>query len=310
MSLKNKNITIFGGSGFLGTQLVRDLTQLGANIKVVCRRPDNARHLRVNGPTGKVVIQAGNIRNDVAVSSALENTDIAINLVGILFQHGKQRFEEVQAKGAERIARIASEKKVGKLISISALGVDTPGKSRYARSKIAGEKAVLDAFPKAVILRPSVIFGESDEFFNKFASILSIAPAFPLIGGGKTQFQPIYVGDVSKAICNAALDDKYSGKVFELGGPEVMTMKQVLEYTQKQIKSHCCLLPIPFSMASLMGSFIELLPNPPLTRDQVKLLHQNNVVSEDANTIKDLGIDQLVHVDLIAPKYLARYRKV
>lgn len=306
--MKGKNITLFGGSGFLGTYLGKKLVERGARVKVVCRHPERAKHLRVNGPTGRIVVATGNIRDEASVERAIAGADVVVNLVGILFQHGKQRFEEIQAQGAERIARISKEAGVKSLIQISALGVDKASNSRYARSKYAGEQAVMNAFPKATILRPSVLFGIEDDFFNKFASLLSIAPTFPLIGGGHTKFQPIYVGDVAEAICNAIEDKKTQGQIYELGGAEIMTMKDVLRYVKHHIGSKTCLVPIPFSMASLVGSFLELAPTPPLTRDQVKLLKTDNIVSEGAKTIADLGIDKVTPIEMIVPSYLNRYR--
>lgn len=308
MDIKGKNITVFGGSGFLGTQLVKQLAEKGAMVKVISRFPEKAKHLRVNGPTGRIVLQSGNIRSEDSVRNALRNTDIAINLVGILYQKQKQRFDSVQARGAETIAKIASELKVKKLIHISALGIEKSGKSRYARSKYTGEQAVLNAFPNAVILRPSVIFGKDDSFFNKFASILALSPMFPLIGGGHTKFQPVYVGDVVKAICNAIQSEKANGSVYELGGPDIVTLKELLHYIKEQIHSKTILFPTPFSLASLMGSIFEFLPSPPLTHDQVRLLHHDNIVNEEALTLKDLGVDHLVSYKVIAPEYLKRYR--
>ncbi len=305
--MRGKHITVFGGSGFLGTYLVKKLVEHGALVRVVCRHAEQAKHLRVNGPTGAVVIAGGNIRDDEAVRRAVNGADAVVNLVGILFQRGRQRFDEIQAQSAERVARLSKEAGVKTLVHVSALGVEKASNARYARSKLTGEKAVFNAFPEATIIRPSVLFGIEDDFFNKFASLLALAPVFPLIGGGKTKFQPVYVGDVAQAICNAIALPESKGHIYELGGADVMSMGEVLRYVRSHINSSTLLLPIPFSLASLIASALELCPTPMLTRDQVKLLKSDNIVSDDALGLSSLGVEQATPIDTIVPAYLKRY---
>lgn len=307
--MDNTRITVFGGSGFLGTYLVRKLAQRGAMVQVVCRHPNEAQHLRVNGPTGRVTLRSGNIRNNEAIANAVKDADVVINLVGILYQSGKQRFEEIHAQGAERIAAAAKAAGVKRLIHVSAVGSDRLSKSRYARSKLTGEQAVMSTFPKATIVRPSVMFGPEDDFFNRFASLATIAPVLPLIGGGKTKMQPVYVGDVAEAICNAITHPDSKGNIYELGGAEIMTFREILEYILRITQRKAILLPLPFSLASLLAFFLELAPIPILTRDQVKMLRSDNVVSESMPTFKDLGIQNPTLLDSVVPGYLKRYSK-
>jgi NADH dehydrogenase len=231
-----------------------------------------------------------------------------VNLVGILAESGKQTFEDVQHQGAARVAQAAAAAGIARFVQMSAIGADENGESAYARTKGLGERAVLDALPQATILRPSVVFGPEDGFFNRFAAMARLSPALPLIGGGHTRFQPVYVGDVADAAVVALDDEGARGKTYELGGPHVYTFRRLMEILLQTIRRKRFLVPIPWSVAYVQGSVLQNLPGAPLTRDQVKLLESDNVVSEGTLTLADLGIDPPHAVEVIIPTYLERYR--
>ncbi len=304
---KQKIITVFGGSGFLGIYLVRELAQRGHIVNIVSRSPDRALHLKTNGPTGQIVLTKGDITDDESVARAVANADAVVDLVGILYEKGRQRFQAIHTVGAEHLAKAAKKAGAQQFIYVSALGIAQAASSRYARTKLAGEQAVQAAFPGAIILRPSVMFGPEDNFFNQFANLFRFAPFAPLIGGGKTRMQPVYVGDVAKAI-GEVLDHPVDGNLFELGGAKIYTLKEIFEYILREIGRKREFLNVPFWCASLKAGFLELLPVPPLTRDQVKLLHTDNVVEKDAPGFRQLGIKP-VAMEEIVPAYLVRYRK-
>lgn len=304
-------ITVFGGSGFLGRHLVRALAKRRYRIRVAVRRPELAGHLQPLGSVGQIHAVQANLRYPRSVEAAMRDASIAINLVGILFERGRQQFNLVQAQGAEQVALAAST--VGaKVIHVSAIGADENSPSLYAQSKARGEAAVLAAAKDAVIFRPSIMFGPEDDFFNRFASMARFLPALPLIGGGQTRLQPVYVGDVAEAIA-AAVDGKArAGTIYELGGPEVRTFKEIMEYVLATIERNRLLVPLPFALAKLQASFLQFLPKPPLTPDQVELLRVDNVVSEQAiaerRTLDGLGLPA-TPADAIVPSYLWRFRK-
>lgn len=305
---KQQNIVIFGGSGFVGRYVVQRLAKLGHSINVVSRSPEDNIAAKPAGPVGQISFTSGSITNEDDIKKTIKNTDIVINLVGILYSKRKQSFAAVHARGAEHVAMYAKEAGVKRFIQMSALGVDKKSVSYYARSKLAGEEAVLAAFKNATIIRPSVIFGEEDNFFNLFAAMSSISPFLPLIGGGKTKFQPVYVCDVADAIVSILESPDSKGKIYELGGPEILTFKQVLQYILSVTCRKRLLLPIPFVFAKLQAFFLEFLPVPPLTRDQVNLLKTDNVVSKKALTLSDLNITP-TPVDAVVPHYLSRFAK-
>ena len=308
--LKNKIVTVVGGSGFIGRYVVSQLCAKGYQVRVIVRNPDNALYLKTAGDVGQVSILPGNIGNNASLQGKLEHSFAVINLVGILFERGKQTFDALQAGGAGNLAGMAKAAGAKHFIQISALGVDTAGKSNYAKSKLAGEKAVLAAFPEAVIVRPSIVFGAEDNFFNQFATLSCFAPALPLIGGGKTKFQPVYVADVTKAIILLLENTRFNGQVIELGGPQTFSFKAILQFINSTIHRNTRLVNLPFGIASLIGTFAQFLPKPFLTPDQVTLLHYDNVVNPGANTFADLGI-QPESVQAIVPHYLQRFaRKV
>jgi len=304
-------VTVFGGSGFLGRHVVRAFAKRGYRIRVAVRRPDLAGHLQPLGRVGQIHAVQANLRYPTSVEAAARDADIVINLVGILFERGRQRFETVQAFGAEAVA-LAAAAFGARLVHVSAIGADENSPALYARSKAMGEKLVLAAMPDAVILRPSVVFGPEDDFFNKFAATARIAPALPLIGGGKTQFQPVFAGDVAAAVLAAVEGRALAGQIYELGGPDVRTFKELMEFLLATIERRRLLVPIPFALARLQALFLQFLPKPLLTPDQVELLRNDNVVSaaaeREGRTLGGLGIDPTA-MAVVAPSYLWRFRK-
>ena len=305
-------ITIFGGSGFLGRHLVRALARRHYRIRVAVRRPDLAGHLQPLGRVGQIHAVQANIRNAESVEAAVRGADAVINLVGILYETGRQRFDTVQSYGAEQAA-LAASAHGARMIQISAIGADENSPSAYARAKAAGEKAVLAAKPDAVIVRPSVMFGPEDDFFNKFAAMARLAPALPLIGGGDTKFQPVFVGDVAEAIARAVDGNAKAGAIYEAGGPDVKTFKELMQFVLDTIERHRLLVPLPFGLAKLVATFAQLSPFKPLiTPDQVEQLKVDNIVSAAATaegrTLEALGIEP-TGMATIVPSYLWRFRK-
>jgi NADH dehydrogenase len=260
------------------------------------------------GDVGQVAPVAANIRDDASVSAAVEGADAVINLVGILYESGQQKFDAVHCDGAARIARASASAGVAQLIHVSAIGADSRATSKYARSKGDGEEAVKAAFEKAVILRPSILFGPDDDFFNRFASLARFAPVLPLIGGGATRFQPAYVRDVAEAVVAALNNPDTAGRTYELGGPEIYSFRQLLELLLTVIDRKRLLVPVPFWAAMVKAFFLEFLPVPPLTRDQVRLLRRDNVVTEGVAGFADLGISPTT-AEVILPTYLSRFRR-
>src|SRR5499425_3633072 len=274
-------VTVFGGSGFLGRHVVRALAKLGYRVRVAVRRPELAGFLQPLGRVGQIHAVQANVRHPASVEAAAREADVVINLVGILFERGRQQFDAVQSAGAEAVARAAAAFDA-RIIHVSAIGADTESASHYARSKALGEKLVLSAVPSAVILRPSVLFGPEDDFFNKFAAIARLSPALPLVGGGHTRFQPIFAGDVANAVVAAIEGRAKDGEVYELGGPEVRSFKELMQFLLATIERRRLLLPIPFALAKLQAFFLQLLPKPLLTPDQVELLRGDVIVSDKA----------------------------
>ena len=304
----SKLVTLFGGSGFVGRHMVRALANDGWRIRVAVRKPNNALFLKPMGRVGQIQIVKANVHDEDAVRAALKGADAAINLVAVLYQSGSQRFESLHVEAAERIARLSSELGVGRLLHVSGLGVERNARSRYAQTKVQGEEKVREAFPGATIFRPSVVFGPEDDLFNKFAWLARLSPMLPLIGGGGTKFQPTFVGDVARATAKVLNDPATAGKTYELGGPETMTLKQIMELVLKETRRNRILLPIPFGLARAQAIVLGLLPKPLLTVDQVRLLETDNVVSEGALTFRDLGITPEAAGGIV-PSYLWRFRK-
>jgi len=303
-------VTVFGGSGFIGRYVVRRLAREGWQVRVAVRRPDQALFCKTAGHVGQVTPVAANVRDSASVRAAVSGADAVINLVGILFQAGPQRFDAVHGQAAGNIAAASAAAGVRTLAHISAIGADPQSPAAYARSKAAGEAAVAKALPTATILRPSIVFGPEDEFFNRFAKMALLSPALPLIGGGTTRFQPVYVLDVAEAIAHAVENPEiHAGKRYELGGPRIYSFRELMTLMLAEIGRKRALCSLPFALASLQGAVLQSIPfiRPPLTADQVKLLKRDNVVGPQAAGFKEFGITPTA-LEPILPTYLDRYR--
>ncbi len=305
-----KRVTIFGGSGFVGTRLVQLLARRDWRIRVAVRRPDLAGHVRPLGRVGQIAPVQANVRYPESIAAAVSGADVVINLVGILTETSRQKFRAVHTMGARHIAEAAKRAGVGRLIHMSALGADAESPSAYFRSKALGEKEALEVLHSTIVFRPSIQFGEGDGFFSLYATLAQFLPVLPLIGG-KTRFQPVYVGDVAEALARAAEGEGKAGKVHELGGPDIETNRQIIERVLRETGRSRPLLPLPRTLALLGATVTGLLPNPLLTRDQVRQLFIDNVVSEEAvrqkRTLDAFGIDAAT-MDAILPGYLWRFR--
>lgn len=304
----DKLVTVFGGSGFVGRQVVAKLARQGYRIRVAVRRPDLAGHLQPLGGVGQIKMIQANLRNRASIDAAVNNAWGVINLVGILFQSGQQRFDVIHDFGARAVARASEAAGVSRLVHMSSIGADTESDAHYARSKAAGEAGVLAAYPDAVILRPSVIYGPGDNLFNTFAGLARMTPIFPVVGS-ETKFQPVFVGDVAEAMVQTLADGK---GIYELGGPETVTMHDMVERAIAATGRKRILVSVPAALARIQAMFLQMLPNPLLTLDQVKMLGQDNVVSDAAidegRTFDGLGILP-VNMGLILPTYLDRFRR-
>ena len=305
--MDGKRVTVFGGAGFVGRTIVRELARRGARVTVGCRDVERAKFLKPMGAVGQVTPVKADVTNAGQVAKAVEGAEIVISLVGILYQSGGNTFDAVQASAPGVIAAAAAGAGASQMIHVAAIGADAESKSSYAGSKALGEAAVRAAFPAATILRPSIIFGPDDGFFNKFAGLAGLAPALPLIGGGHTRFQPVYVQDVAAAALAALERSDAAGKTYELGGPTVYSFRELMELMMAHTKRPRPLIPMPFWAARLMAGFLEMLPKPLLTRDQVELLKSDNVVAEDALGLADLGIEP-TPCEIVLPTYLDRFR--
>jgi len=306
-------VTVFGGSGFVGRYAVRALAKQGWRIRVAVREPHLAPELKVMGDVGQVELVQANVRHDASVRAALVGAQACVNLVGVLYEAGHQTFDAVHATAPGLIAEAAAAAGATQFVHVSAIGADANGSAGYARTKAAGEAAVRAAFPSAVVLRPSVVFGPEDGFFNRFGAMAAMSPVLPLIGGGQTKFQPVYVGDVAAAIVAALSQEAAAGLTFELGGPGVYSFKALLELLCRETMHRRLLLPIPFPVATLLGKVgdiqAKLLPFPPqVTSDQVELLKSDNVASPDLPGLADLGVAPTA-VDAVIPTYLWRFRR-
>lgn len=300
-------VTVFGSSGFVGRHTVRALARAGWRVRVATRHPNTGFFLRPLGTVGQIGFIKADVTDPDQVAAALQGAAAVINLTGILYPAGGQNFDDVHVQGADNIATAAAQAGITALVHVSAIGADSESQSHYAQSKAAGESAVRAALPDAVILRPSIVFGPEDGFFNKFANLARYLPALPLVGGGKTRFQPVFVGDVAAAI-TAALDSAAArGRTYELGGPGVYSFKELLQLTLREIGRDRLLVPLPFGLAALKALFLQFLPGKLLTPDQVKLLKTDNVVAPTALTLNDLGITP-TSLEVELPSYLWRYR--
>ena len=305
-------ITVFGGSGFLGKYVIRELVKEGWRVRVPVRRPHTAQELKVIGNVGQVQLVQANLRFEKSVERAVAGSDAVINLVALLFEEGKQSFESLHVRGAETLAKAAAAQGITNFVQVSAIGANAESDSDYSRTKAEGEQAVRAAIPAADIMRPSIIFGAEDQFFNRFAAMAQLAPALPLMGGGDTKFQPVYVGDVAQAIAKVVIQGT-SGKTYELGGPRVYSFKELMQFMLETIDRKRFLAPVPWFAANMLGFAGELsgfvpFVKPFLTRDQVKNLKIDNVVADDALSFAELGI-RLETIEAIVPTYLGRFRK-
>ncbi len=300
--------TVFGASGFIGRYVVRELARSGAQIRAAVRNPEAARFLKPMGDVGQIAPIQANIRDDGSVVAAVAGADTVINLVGVLYERGRQRFDSIHAAGAGRIARAAADAGVRRLVHVSAIGADARARAHYARSKAAGEEAVRAAFEPAIIVRPSMVFGMEDDFYNRFAWLARISPVLPLIGGGNTRFQPVYVADVAAGIMAALEIAGGAARLYEFAGPRVYTFKEIMAYVLAQTGRRRLLAPAPSAIAMIEAFFMELSPFPPLlTRDQVRLLG-SDIVAGEAPGLAGLGITPTA-VESIVPGYLGRYRR-
>jgi NADH dehydrogenase len=306
--MRSKVVTVFGGSGFVGRYVVKRLAELGAVVRVPTRRPDCAMFLKPMGAVGQIVLEPWNPALESEAERLLAGSDAAINLVGILHEGRGRSFERVQGRLPGEIGAAAARHGLERVVHISAIGADPGSKSAYARSKAAGEAALEASFPKATILRPSVIIGPEDGFFNRFARMMQISPALPLIGGGRMRFQPVYVGDVADAVIACLTRQDVQGRTFELGGPAVYSFKELMSYLLKVTGRRRLLLNLPFGAAELQAKILQHLPEPPLTPDQVELLKRDNVVSPGAAGLAELGI-QPTPLEVIVPQYLRAYAR-
>ncbi len=307
-------VTVFGGAGFIGRHAIRALAASGWRIRAASRRPGLAGHLQPLGGVGQIHAVQANIRDDESVRRAVEGADAVVNLVAILAPSGRQTFAGLHTDGARRIAEAARKAGATAFVHISAIGADPQSRSVYARTKGEGEAAVLAAFPSAVILRPSLVFGPEDQLFNRFAALARFAPALPLIGGGRTRFQPVYVGDIAAAIANALDGNAKPGTVYELGGPEIMTFREIMQRTLAYSGRRRWLMPLPFGLAKLLAALTKPLPSGlrSLTVDQVRLLQVDNLISEgarkDGRTLQGLGIAAPRNIPSVVPGYLERFK--
>lgn len=307
MAQHYKTATVFGGTGFVGTQIVRELAKRDIIVKVATRVPERAYFLKPCGAVGQVVPVQCDYNDDKSIAAAVKGSDYVVNCIGVLFEKGAQSFQRAHVDIPTSIAKACKKLDVKSFVHISALAAER-GTSKYSKSKIKGEKAVASKFSNASILRPSVIFGEGDEFFNMFASLARVLPVLPLIGGGETKFQPVYVGDVADAALAALTKSDAQGKVFELGGLDTLSFKEVYEKLFYYTGQNPVLVPIPYGLAKVQAFFMGVLPKPPLTRDQVESLKTDNVMNDDALGLADLGVAPM-GLDVILPQYLTRYRR-
>ena len=309
----SKLVTIYGGSGFVGRYIVQRMAKAGWRVRVAVRRPNEAMFVKPYGAVGQVEPVLCNVRDDASVRSAMQGADAVVNCVGILAQSGKNTFDAVQSHGAARIARIAAEEGVSKMVHLSAIGADVNAASEYGKSKGMGEAAVLEHMPDAVILRPSIVFGNEDQFFNRFAAMTRMGPILPVVGA-QTRFQPVYVNDVARAAERALISDVPAG-VYELGGPDAMSFRDLMGTMLDVIERRRLVLNVPFAIARVMAFGFDMLQaatfglvrNGMLTRDQVKSLAQDNVVAENAQTLADLGVEPISMASVL-PDYLWPYR--
>ena len=306
--MRSRRTAVLGGSGFIGRYVVKRLAARGDVIAVGCRNAEEGKFLKPMGDVGQIMPLNVGIGDERLLPVLLAGNDSLVNCVGILEEKGPQTFELVHHTGPARLARFAREAGIERFVHISAIGADLRSSSAYARTKAAGEQAVRDAFPTVTILRPSVVFGTEDQFFNRFAAMAMVLPVLPLIGGGETRFQPVYVGDVADAVIRCLEDPTTAGRIYELGGPKIYSLRELFSLLLDEIRRKRWFVDIPFGLAEFQARVMSILPNPPLTPDQVELLKRDNVVSSGALTLASLGIAPTA-AEVILPTYLDRFRR-
>jgi len=306
--MKQKIATIFGATGFIGRHLIRRLTEKDFRIIVATRSPYLHGYLKPLGDPGQIDLERVNLFDEKTLKVLLKNSTVVVNLVGILYETRKQKFENIHSKFPELLSKLCNEHGIEKFIHLSALGINEDVKSMYMRTKLQGEKNILNNFDNSIILRPSIVFGPEDNFFNQFASLSQFLPFLPLIGGGQTKFQPIYVGDVAKAIATILETEEIDNKIYELGGAEIFTFQQLMNILLKEIQKRRFLIPIPFSIAKFMARILQLFPKPLITTDQIEMLKEDNIVSNNYGTLRDLNIEPTT-IESILPHYIYRFRK-
>lgn len=311
-NVSDRLVTVIGGSGFVGRHVVRALARRGYRVRVACRRPDLAGHTQPAGVVGQVMPVQANVRFPASLAAACDGADAVINLAGLLYSSGAQSFDAVHVFGAEASAKAAKAAGARVFIQMSAIGASAESASAYARSKAEGEARAKANFPGAIIVRPSIVFGPEDEFFNRFAGLARVSPTLPLIGGGETRFQPVFVGDIAEAMVRLVDAGQATGRTYEFGGPEVFTFKQLMDFTLATIDRRRLLVPVPWTVAKMQALVLGLLPKPMLTTDQVEMLKSDNVVGDAAKaerrTLEGLGIAP-DGIEAVVPSYLYRYRK-
>ncbi|HOO81935.1 MAG TPA: complex I NDUFA9 subunit family protein [Alphaproteobacteria bacterium] len=306
MSMKNKIATVFGGTGFVGRQIVRELAARGVAVKVATRVPERAYFLKLDGSVGQIVPVACDYNDEQSVAKAVKNSDYVVNCIGVLFERKRGDFKRAHKDIPAIIAKACEEEGVQRFVHISIPNIENDA-SRYASTKYEGEKAVQKAFPKVSILRPSVVFGPDDDFFNKFAELMRFFPVLPLIGGGKTKFQPVYVGDVADAVIAALEKPEAQGQIYELGGPDIVSFKEIYEILSRYTGRKRSYISLPFWLAKVQAVFMGLMPKPLLTCDQVESLKTDYLIKPSAQGLSDLGV-KITGMDTILPTYLESYR--
>lgn len=308
MQLRNKTVCIIGGSGFIGRALVEKLARAGARITVLTRNAVRSKNLKPVGDVGQITVMSGDALLDDDLARAIQSADYVVNLVGIFHPSGKQNFENAQAELPQRIAQIAEQAEVTKIVQISAIGADLNAASTYYRTKAEGERRLLRLALNSTILRPSIVFGPGDGFFDRFARMAMIAPALPLLAGGNTKFQPVFVGDVAESIIYCLSNSQTDGQIYELGGPSIYSFKELLVYMLSAIGKKRALIPVPIFAMQVPAAMASILPNPPITRDQLRMLDTDNIVNENMLDITSFGITPQP-IEAHVPNYLSCYRQ-
>jgi uncharacterized protein YbjT (DUF2867 family) len=304
-------VTVFGGTGFIGRQVVRALAKRGYRVRAAARNEGTGYRLRMLGDVGQIEVVQANVRNRASVERALEGAEAVVNLVAVMHESGRQRFDSLHTEGARTVAEVAAARGLSRFIQVSAIGADAGSQSKYARTKAEGEAAVREVMPSATVIRPSIVFGPEDAFFNRFGKMATLSPVLPMVGAD-TKFQPVFVGDLAAAIGNALVDPSTAGQTYEVGGPGTFTFRELMEIVKRETGRRAVLLPIPFALARMIGKVGDIqakLMAPVLTSDQVLLLQKDNVPAEGMLGLADLGVANPTPVEAVVSTYLYRYRR-